>query len=204
VGEYIQEVPVTSVSLDVTLQGTLESIDQAAVPDGLKTLANCFEPLCSFKTTFTAGSVVVKAEATVPVTEAASVGAVTSSFKSLASSSTVALGDALGVKVEGVTRQVTAQQRTMTIIVAPPPPNPPSPYTPPVAPNNSGDGVLSTGVLIGIIVGALALLIALVVFIFVWKRKRSRDAKVAPGPPPVAATPPPIPPYASPNAQSSS
>jgi len=106
VGEYIQEVPVTSVSLDVTLQGTLESIDQAAVPDGLKTLANCFEPLCSFKTTFTAGSVVVKAEATVPVTEAASVGAVTSSFKSLASSSTVALGDALGVKVEGVTRQV--------------------------------------------------------------------------------------------------
>ena len=53
-------------------------------------------------------------------------------------------------------------------------------------------------------VTALALLIALVVFIFVWKRKRSRDAKVAPGPPPVAATPPPIPPYASPNAQSSS
>ena len=175
-GEEIQVVPVIALSVELVLQGTLDTIDRAAVTANLRAYTDCYAP-CTLTTTFTAGSVIVAVEAITPAADASASNVISNTFQSLTVASTESLGDAIGVRVVGVSNQVVSQSRTAAMLIVL---SPPSPRSPPQSggggstPSSSGGGA---GLLIAVVAGLVV--VASLAYCLLKKRAKS-GAKVSP------------------------
>jgi len=164
-GEQIEVVDVITQQVELVLGGTLESIDQGAIESQLKTSMSCFDS-CDLSVAYMEGSINVKATAIIVAADEAAVARVSNAARAIATSSASTLSEALGVRVEHVKQQVKSEQRTMSMVVAPPPPAPPMIPPAPLSPTNVTDsptrdgsdqstGVLVAGICGGVIGGGL-------------------------------------------------
>ena len=181
-GEAIEQRAVVSVSTEITLDGALEDVDQAAVVAGVRQLTGCLgtgslrvggpasAPLCVLTVTFAAGSVVVSVEATTPASEATAVSDVSSSFDALVTADTAAIGDAIGVRVLGVSPVVTAARTLAVVVAAVSPP-------PPVAAAASASEDSSMGVIAGAAAGGV---LVLLVCVYLARKQSGPPVKVVP------------------------
>lgn len=168
--ETVATIPVVSISIGIVLQGSLESLNRDDIHGRLQARVGCYDP-CTFTTTFTPGSVVVTAEATVPQTQAAVASTVESSFQALTAGTAQDLGDVVGTKVQGLSSQVVARMARRAQVVPlpspPPPPQVPSPQA----------STLPTAVVVGAAVGGIVAVACFGVIIWLLLRQQSKKVK---------------------------
>jgi len=158
--------------ISVTAAGTVETFDKTGFETNMRSYLGCNEPLCQVAIAVTAGSVNVVA--TVTDTKSTAVAAAAK----LTTDSTAVLSAALGVTVEAAPTVSAATKTTLTIPPPTPTPATPTPTTtPPSSPApkavaDAGDSnVDSSGPIIGGVVGAVAVVAALVGVGVYWKKK---------------------------------
>ena len=138
-------MPAIRHTISFTAAGTIDSFDAAAVQAGLRSYLQCFEPDCTVELRVTQGSVNVEAVVTDSGGDGSSTATVEAA-EALSKESEAALTKALGVTVQGAVT-VSAPSSVMVQVK-------------PDAIDSSGDEE-SGGLIVGAIVGCLALVAAL-------------------------------------------
>lgn len=195
----------TVVTLTFAMQGSLESFttaQRAGLEQQIRAALSCFNPDCALVLVLSAGSIAVKATATVPTTSSNTVASVTMAAESMQAQTPSALSSLLGVTVETTVSVAVARDVQVQMVVPlPPPPRPPSSPTPPYMPTTSPLGTASaqtgvaapasntTALIVGLSLGIAAAVLLIGVLVR-WKlraRAKERDLTLsqmeAPSPP---------------------
>jgi len=188
-GEAIVARPSTVVEVVLTLAGEVSSFDDArreSLKRTLKTELGCIEPICFLELRVSSASVGVAAILTIPHTPPSPPSPGLTSAATIAQAASALVGrpmadlsSALGVSVVAVDPQVSVGQAIVPLVVAPPPPSPPPPPppsppppSPPTAPAPESSSS-SVAVIVGVLVGVLAVLVGAGIAIWRCKAKNA-------------------------------